>query len=95
MRRDLIKMSIDKQTYRIVSKFPTKLTEEDLIHIRSIVLNYLKTNEFVTNRILREIVGVTYDQAIFFYGQMLKRKVLQKVGTASGTRYILSTKKPG
>ena len=87
-------MNINKQNYQIVSKFPTKLTDEDLIHIQRIALSYLKTHEFLTNRILRRIARVEYDQAIFFYGKMLKRKVLKRIGKASGTRYILSAKRP-
>lgn len=84
---------MDNQNHRITSKLPTKLTEEDLVHVQRIALDYLKAHGFVTNRILREIAGVTYDQAIYFYGQMLKRKVLKKIGTASATRYLVPTKK--
>lgn len=82
--------NINMKKYQIISKFPTSLTEEDLIHIQKVTVEYLKSHEYVTNRILRQIVNVTYDQAIFFFGRMIKRKVIKKVGTSSGTRYILS-----
>ena len=82
-----------KKYHRIVSKRPSRLTEEDLVNVQRIALDYLKTHEFVTNRILRKIAGVEYDQAIHFYNEMLKRKVIKKIGIASATRYILSRKK--
>ena len=86
---------MNKQNYQIVSKSPTSLTEKDLIHIQHIVVDYLKDQEFITNRILRKVTSVTYDQAIFFHNEMLKKKVLQRIGKASAIRYILNTKKPG
>lgn len=79
---------MNKQDYQIISQFPTSLTDKDLVQIKRVMLDYLKTHEFVTNRILREIVNVTYDQAIFFFGKMLKQKVLKKIGISSGTRYV-------
>lgn len=78
-----------KKTYKIISKHPSRLAEEDLFNVQRIALDYLKTHEFVTNRILRKIAGVEYDQAIHFYNEMLKRKVIKKIGMASATRYIL------
>lgn len=84
---------MNKKKYKIVSGFPTSLTESDLIHIQHIVIDYLKIHDFVTNRLLREIIDITYDQAIYFYRKMLERKILKKIGTASGTRYIMNIKK--
>jgi predicted HTH transcriptional regulator len=81
-----------KKQDQIISKQPTKLTEEDLKYVQQIVVKYLKSHEFVTNRILRGVVSITYDQAIFFFAQMLKRKGLNKVGNAGSTRYILPAK---
>jgi predicted HTH transcriptional regulator len=78
---------------QILSKIRTKLTEDDLTRVQRVVFAHLKTHESITNRVLREITSVTYDQAIFFFGQMLKRKALKKIGTSSATRYILRTKK--
>lgn len=79
---------MNKKNCQITSQFPTSLTDKDLVQIKRVMLDYLKTHEFVTNRILREIVSVTYDQAIFFFGKMLKQKVLKKIGISSGTRYV-------
>jgi predicted HTH transcriptional regulator len=84
---------MDNQTYQIRSTLRTKLAEEDLVHVQRIALDFLKKHEWVTNRNLREITSVTYDQAIYFYGQMLKRRVLKKIGTGSVTHYVVGTKK--
>ncbi len=82
-----------KKKYKIVSEFPTSLTEKDLTRIQDIVIKYLKANDFVTNRLLREVIDITYDQAIYFYRKMLEREILKKIGTASGTRYIMNANK--
>ncbi len=74
--------------YRIASRMARRLTLEDLNHIQGIVNDYLKTHAFVTNQILRKIAKVTYDQAAVFFGEMLKRKFLKRIGKGSGTRYI-------
>jgi hypothetical protein len=81
---------MEREKYEIASRHLTRLTDQDLANVQRTVLDYLNTHEFVTNRILRDIVGITYDQAIFFYVQMLNRKVLQKIGARSTTRYVLS-----
>jgi hypothetical protein len=50
----------------------------------------LECNAFITNRILREQIDLTYDQAIHFFQEMVKVDILVRVGTSSGTRYVLS-----
>lgn len=77
----------------MTSKSRTRMAEEDLLRVQRLVIDHLKTNAFVTNHALRKLAGITYDQAIFFFGQMLKRNAIMKIGTASSTRYTLSTKK--
>jgi hypothetical protein len=81
---------MSKENYQIVSKHKAKLTEDDLGHLERIAFDYLKTHDFVTNRIMRNIANISYDQAIFFFGQALKRKALKKIGAGSATRYLLS-----
>jgi len=82
---------MDKK-YKIVSNRLTTLTDKDLIKLQCIVVGYLKNQAFITNLILRKITGATYDQAIFFYKEMLKQKVFKKIGIKSTTRYILNAK---
>jgi predicted HTH transcriptional regulator len=82
-----------KKKYKPISKCPTALTEKDISHIRRIAIRHLKSHEFLTNRELRGIVDISYDQAIYFYRRMLDRGVLERVGIASGTKYILKDNK--
>ena len=67
----------------------TTLTEERLAALEHEVLEYLREHDSITNRKLREFAGVSYDQAIFFFNQMLDRGVLQRAGVSSGIRYVL------
>lgn len=72
---DRIKSSCDKADYgRAV-----KLTSE-----------YLRTHPAITNRELRAISAVSYDDAIRFLGRMVDEGLLTRMGKSSGTRYVLA-----
>jgi hypothetical protein len=49
---------------------------------------FLKTHDCIRNRNLREITGISYDQAIAFFNQTIADKHLERVGLAGNTRYI-------
>ena len=70
----------------------TKLTDKDLRHAQRIAVAYLRTHEFLTNRIMRKIANISYDQAVTFFNLMLKRKVLKRHGMTAGTRYVWNRK---
>jgi hypothetical protein len=53
------------------------MKDEDITRLQGIVFDYLETHDFVTNRILRGIANVTYDQAISFFGEMVNRDTLK------------------
>lgn len=71
----------------------TKLTKDELKEIALVVNKYLSTNQFINNRTLRSLTGIGYDQAIHFFGKMVKEKRLEKIGQGSGTKYSLITGK--
>lgn len=75
--------------YKPISKCPTSLTEKDISQIQRVAVRFVKKHNFLTNRYLRGIVDITYDQAIYFYRKMLDSGVFERVGVASGTRYVL------
>ena len=81
------------QKYKPESSLPTRLTKEDIIRIQRIVLEFLESHQFITNRELRQQVDIGYDQAIHFFSEMLKCDILKKVGTSSATRYVPSRQK--
>ena len=74
--------------YKPESLLPTRLTQEDINRIQRIVSEFLESHQFVTNRELRQQVDIGYDQAIHFFSEMLKRGILEKLGTSSATRYV-------
>lgn len=65
----------------------TKLSKMQVRETQRVVTAYLRTQPYITNRILRSLAKVNYDQAIQFFNLMLEKGVLQKEGKASGTRY--------
>jgi hypothetical protein len=71
----------------------TKLTKDELTEIAYVVKKYLSTNQFINNRTLRSLTGIGYDQAIHFFGVMVRERRLEKIGQGSGTRYSLVTTK--
>ena len=86
-------MPLNRRNKGVVYIVTTRLSPEDVVCIQKVVLRYLKNHEFVTNRILRGMTIVNYDQAIFFFGRMLKQKLLKKVGVGRATRYVLNRKR--
>lgn len=66
----------------------TSLTETQMERVERLVKQFLKTSPYITNRILRQIAGVSYDQAIFFFNTMVREKRLKRIGVASGIKYL-------
>lgn len=80
---------MNKITQRAERQSRTKLTTEQLDRVQAEVAAYLKTHDYVTNRVLRAQTDISYDQAIYFFGQMLQRRFLKKIGRSSATRCVL------
>jgi len=55
----------------IVSGAPTTLSKEEIEKVKALVLRYLQDHNRITNRLLRELSGIAYDQAIYFFRQMI------------------------
>ncbi len=75
----------------ISKKFTTRLNDEEYNRIQKYVCDYLTSNGSISNRELRNISGITYDQAIFFFKKALQKGTLLKVGRTSGIRYVTRT----
>jgi hypothetical protein len=56
---------------------------------------FLKSNDRITNAILRGETGLNYDQAIKFFNRAIGDGVLERRGRASGTHYVLKGRKRG
>jgi hypothetical protein len=64
------------------------MNEESYGRIAKMVVAYLQSNAEITNRKLRQISGISYDQAIHFFGRMCEEGQLLRIGTTAATRYI-------
>jgi predicted HTH transcriptional regulator len=56
------------------------------------VLSYLAANPKVTNRILRTLAPIKYDQAIVALGRMCDEQILERYGKTGGTHYVLAAR---
>jgi hypothetical protein len=68
-----------------------KSSAEQLLAFQTLlskVKEHINAHGSITNRELRRIAGITYDEAIRFFKEATDRRVLLRVGKASGTRYI-------
>ena len=71
-------------------KHQTVLTDSELDRVKSKVGECLKTHESINNRALRELAGITFDQASYFFRRMVEEGILERSGKGSGTRYRAS-----
>jgi predicted HTH transcriptional regulator len=67
----------------------TYLSEEDIVRVEKLTIKHLSNKETITNRELRAISAISYDQAIYFFGKMLRQRILRRRGTTAGTYYVL------
>jgi predicted HTH transcriptional regulator len=72
------------------SRITTILSKEEVTKLKTLLLQYFSDNDCITNRKLRELSGITYDQAIYFFGQMIKQNIVNRLGTTSSTHYTLN-----
>jgi hypothetical protein len=63
------------------------LSDEHVVCVGRQVETYLSTHSYITNRELRALSGITYDQAIDFFNRMVGCGKLERIGKASGTKY--------
>ena len=64
------------------------LTKKQTEEARQHVLLHLETHDSITNRELRAISNLSYDQCITFFNKMVLRNKLKRVGSGSATKYI-------
>lgn len=67
----------------------TTMTEDEYRSARDFALALMASAEYLTNRELRKVTRITYDQAIFFFNRMVEEGSLVRFGRGSGTRYRL------
>ncbi len=67
----------------------TVLTENEFTQVNETVFSYFSSHKSITNRKIRELTNISYDQAMNFFNRMVAQGHLKHVGTASGTKYVL------
>jgi hypothetical protein len=71
---------------------PTKLNDEQFARCWKVAGEFVAKNGSIRNKQLREVAGIGYDQAIGFFKRAVSEKLLVRLGSGSGTRYILKDK---
>ncbi len=66
------------------------LSEEECRRVEKLTVEYLVIHSTITNRELRALGKVSSDQAVWFFGRMVKRGKLRRVGYRGSTKYVLS-----
>jgi len=82
-------------TNRILTNYSRKTTvlkEEEINKVKTLVMQYLKDNDCITNSKLRKLSGINYDQAIYFFKEMINQNMLNRLGNGSGTYYTPKNK---
>ena len=54
------------------------------------IIQFVEHNGKITNRECRQLLNISYDDAIFLLGGLCKTGILLRMGTHSVTHYILS-----
>lgn len=65
------------------------LNDDRLAELEKFVLEFMRDHETITNRKLREISTINYDQAIYFFNRMIEKGTLKRIGVNSGIKYVL------
>ena len=60
------------------------------IKAKNMILDYLSSNEFITNAKIQELCGFTKQQARSTIDKMRQEELLEKIGERKGTKYIKS-----
>lgn len=70
-----------------------RLTQGDYDAAKSRAVKYLSSHPAITNRLLRSLMPITYDEAIIALGKMCQEGLLERHGHAGGSHYVLAQTK--
>lgn len=66
------------------------LSDKEMATVAAAARNHIETTGSIKNSELRALTGINYDQAIWFFNQMIEQGMLIRVGVASSTKYLLA-----
>ena len=64
------------------------LKGEQLRDVQATVLTYLSTHPHISNRQLRAVTQITYDQAIWVFNHLIETGFIERQGRGSASRYV-------
>ncbi len=67
----------------------TVLTENEFAQVKKAIFAYLSHHQSTTNREIRALTNIGYDEATNFFSKMVEQGCLRRVGKGSGTKYVL------
>ncbi len=65
------------------------LDKNEFTQVKESVFAYLSRHQSTTNRELRALTNIGYDQTTNFFNKMVEQGCLRRVGKGSGTKYVL------
>ena len=69
----------------------TRLSEGAYSRCLKIAIGYIAESGSIRNREIRELSGINYDQAIYFFNRATAEGHFDRKGKSSGTHYVRTT----
>ena len=66
-----------------------KLSDNDFQSAKNMVLAYMASHNTITNREVRALTQLNYDQAVSFFNKMVAEGCFMRIGKTTSTRYVL------
>jgi hypothetical protein len=77
----------DMSLHRFSGLGSAKLSEQEFASAKEKVLAYLAARKSITNRELRALTQLNYDQAVSFFNKMIAYGYVTRLGKTTATRY--------
>ena len=68
-----------------------RLSAEETTRVKALILKYFQDHDRITNIILRELSGITYNQAGYFFKDMTNQNVITRWGITANIHYTLNS----
>jgi hypothetical protein len=75
--------------FHLSSTCSKKLSDHDFQAAKEMVMTYLACHNSITNRELRALTQLNYDQAVSFFNKMIADGYFMRVGKTTSTKYVL------
>jgi len=90
-----VRQAVNRPDYRQAGGFShssstgsKKLSDNDFRAAKEMVLAYMASHNSITNRELRALTQLNYDQAVSFFNRMVAEGHFLRIGKTTTTRYV-------